>query len=237
VVARRATYQFTVVPSALIKVGLGSSGAAAVLFAAALALLDGSSPSPLELIVAAHRFETDISGRECGPQDHAASVYGGLNLIEYPSLFSNRIPTARIWPALTFWTADERRDAPEIIKEIAAAHTDAIWERKAELTRRIAAACVNGDPGALVEAMWAEARIQAELGMLTQRQRETIAVVQSVGGAAKVTGAGGGGVLVALATGAARERVVEALTRRGLKRLTLAPGENGLALGSGSETR
>jgi mevalonate kinase len=231
--ARNDFYQVTLFPSVLIKVGLGSSGAAAVLFAAALALIDGSSPSPRELIVSAHRFETDIGGRECGPQDHAASVYGGLNLIEYPSLSAQRIPTAGIWPALSFWTANESRDAPEVIKEVAGAHTDEIWETKEALTRRIARACVAGEATALVDAMREEAGVQADLGMLTRRQQATIAVVVSLGGAAKVTGAGGGGVLVTAAAGRVQERVVDTLSRQGLERLMLSPGDDGLAIRMG----
>ncbi|HEY7223712.1 MAG TPA: hypothetical protein VH561_09005 [Micromonosporaceae bacterium] len=231
VAAVAGTYEFNVVPSTLRRLGLGSSGAASVLFAAALAIVNGSSLTREELIAAAHTFEVKIGGQTCGPQDHAASVFGGLNLIEFPSLVAQRIPWGGVWPALSFWSSDEDRAAPAVIQEVIRLHRPDIWETKGPLTRKIAAACAEGDTVALVDGLRREAVVQNELGMLTERQRKVVAAVEAAGGAAKVSGAGGGGILVvATSHASAQPPFGGQLREHGLVRVTLSVGDQGMGV-------
>ena len=192
-------YTIQVFPTALTNIGLGSSGAASVLLTAAATILEGQPISDKELIRAAHQFETNLASWPCGPQDHVASVLGGLNLIEYPSLRSRKIAYASIWGMLTFWMLDDRRNAHEVIPLTMQSHTSAVWARKHDLTWNISDALAAGDLGAIIKTMREEAVIQKQLNMLTSFQLEAIKAVERIGGGAKVSGAGGGGVIVAFA--------------------------------------
>jgi mevalonate kinase len=225
------SYHVNVVPTGLLNVGLGSSGAASVLFAAALAIVDGSSPLAAELIRAAHTFETEIAEYPCGPQDHAASVLGGLNLIEFPSITVHSVPDLSAWTALSFWTTDERRQAHELIPAMAARHTEAIWATKATLTRRIATAFAGCDIDTVVDCIHRESLVQTELGMLTARQLKAVAAIEADGGAGKVSGAGGGGVLIVAAVDAeVHSRIGEKMLGQNLRELRLWVDDRGLYL-------
>jgi len=189
-------YVVDIFPTELMGVGLGSSGAASILLASAIALAENRVISIRELIYEAHYLETKLASCPCGPQDHVAAALGGLRLIEYPSLRQNQVPYLSIWNELTFWMASERRQAKKIIPKIVDGHTRIMWDLKREITRNIANSFSSSSLPDIIEAVRNEYTIQKQLQMLTDLQLNAVELVMSRGGAAKVSGAGGGGILL-----------------------------------------
>lgn len=63
--------------------GLASSAAIAVALVQAAARASGEEPDRAQVAETAYRIETAVLRRGCGKQDHYASAFGGLNLIEF----------------------------------------------------------------------------------------------------------------------------------------------------------
>jgi mevalonate kinase len=226
-----SAYEVDVVPTEYINLGLGSSGAGSVLLAAALAIIDGSTLTDTDLIEAAHEFETSTADFECGPQDHAASVLGGLNLISYPSLAVTRMTDLAAWSAFTFWTTGQPRHAGDVIPITVERHTGRVWATKAVIVRTLVAAFEAKDRAGITECVRRESVIQVELGMLTDRQQELAELATTFGCAAKVSGAGGGGVLVFATPDDDRTaKLRRELDREGLHELALQVGPQGFSV-------
>lgn len=228
---RGDAYRIKVFPTELMNVGLGSSGAASVLFVTAMAIVEGRSSTTMELIGNAHQFETILAACPCGPQDHIAAVVGGLNLIEYPSLKYHEIAYASAWNLFTFWLNNETRNSSAVIPATMQRHTSVIWDLKHELTRNVRDALAIGDIGVIIEAIRDEAAIQNRLGMLTIRQAAAIDAAERHGGAAKVSGAGLGGVVVTFAPDRnSKSAMQSALHDEGFEELALSVDNQGISI-------
>jgi mevalonate kinase len=226
-----SAYDVEVVPTEYINLGLGSSGAGSVLLAGALAIIEGSTLTRSELIDAAHGFETSTEDFECGPQDHAASVLGGLNLITYQPFQVTSMSDLTAWSAFSFWTTRQTRHAGEVIPITVERHTERVWADKARIIRSLVAAFQADDRPGMTDCVRQESIIQTKLGMLTDRQQELAELATTFGCAAKVSGAGGGGVLVFAAPDDGRMvKLRQELEREGLHELPLRVDPRGVCV-------
>ncbi|MCH8274366.1 MAG: hypothetical protein IH851_06215 [Armatimonadetes bacterium] len=229
----RGGYEVEIFPTQQIDVGLGSSGAASLLIAAAVQIIRQGSPSLRELVKQAHEFEKHQAECPCGPQDHAACVLGWLHLIEYPTLKATRVPYTSVWDRFSFWRSNGTRRAREVIPGVIRRHTEVIWRLKREITRTLADAFATADVAAILEAVSREFSIQMDLEMATDRQVRAVGCVQKAGGAAKISGAGGGGTLVVVAPDSdTRAQIGNLLRDHGFREVSLSVDSRGLAVES-----
>jgi mevalonate kinase len=224
-------FRFDIFLPSYIGLGMGSSGAGAVLLLGALAIVENRFMCDLELIHEAHYFESHLAMCPCGPQDHTIATLGGLRLIEYPSLDHKKIDFAPVWESLTVWKSDGFREARLIIPEVLSQHTELIWNRKKLLATTIAESFSRGDIRSTLEGVRNEYEIQKELRMVTELQAKAVEAVIHAGGAAKISGAGGGGVVVAIGTNDTQQASIRSILKGfGYSPIPLSIDNNGLLI-------
>lgn len=226
-------FQVDLHPSAFTRIGLGSSGAASLLLATASALATKQLKSLIGLVEDAHRFETEMASWPCGRQDHVASAFGGFRLIEYPSLAQKPVSNLNLWSSLGFWASDERRSARVVIPQILDSHTRLMWDLKRVITKNVTEAFESSSVEDLIEAIQSEFALQKQLRMPTDLQTQAADIISSYGGAAKVSGAGGGGMLVVVSPSRDKdERIRHALSSKGFREIQLTVDSQGLLIES-----
>lgn len=208
------------------KLGLGSSAAAAVAFAAVFC---DDTDTIYDIARTAHRaFQGGGSGI-----DVAASSYGGL--LRFHGGRAQPAPALPIglavvvaWtgvPAKTQGFVDAYRALPERGRHAAA--IDAA-------TTRFLDAAGQGDSGALLRAVHDARTAMHELGraaridIVTAEHARIAAIADAAGGAAKPSGAGGGDVAVCFVPAKARAQLERALTAAGLAVVDVAVGAPGV---------
>jgi mevalonate kinase len=106
-------------------------------------------------------------------------------------------------------------------------HYEAIFDAIAGVVTDTRSALAAGDLGALGPLLDANQALLAQLGVSSPELDRLIAAARAAGAAgAKLSGAGWGGVMLALATAATQERIAAALSRAGAARVlatTVAP--------------
>jgi mevalonate kinase len=198
-----------------IEMGLGSSSAASVMFAAVEQLLEGKRIDLLSLAKRAHEFETVAGRMPCGPQDHVAATLGSLRAIEYPSLASTRIVAPEVWNNITFWRNRRARRARDVIPNTVGRHNELDWREKEFVTSATIESFVNADVPSVVKSLTRECEVQKRVGMLTEEQIRASSIAASFGAAMKVSGAGGGGVMVCAIENRARLSELRQALQRG----------------------
>lgn len=215
--AVRVTLAPTVPPGA----GLGSSAAMAVATARAIADHAGASLDEDTLFAAALGSERVFHANPSG-LDHAVAMRGGL--VSYvrgtpPTIRSVQSPTpldlviAQVAPggdtgALVSGVALRRERFPDAIGRVI--------ESIGDVARRGEAAIVAGDVTTLGELMDIDHGLLCALGVSTPELDAAVGAARAAGAlGAKLTGAGGGGCMVALVTAETADGVASALDALG----------------------
>lgn len=209
------------------RAGLGSSAALSVAVARALATAHGEHPEVAEIESRAAAGERCFHDRPSGI-DVAVAARGGLGTFDTGSgLVSLAAAPVTIVVGLT----GETRQTRDQVNRVAAARerdpesTDARLARLGELATRGAEALAGGDTGALGGFFDEAQRVLAELGVSSPGIDEMVSAAAAAGAiGAKLTGAGGGGAVIALAPGA-EDRVAAAWRKLGKEAFVTTVGE------------
>ncbi len=177
--------------------GMGSSAALSVALIRAVRALDGQTPSVDELYEQAFEIERVFHGNPSG-LDHAVSARGGL--LRYrrgpPPSFEPLSSPAGRWVVLD---SGEEGNTAELVAGVASRRPriDPILERIGALVHE--AATVLDDPAKLGPLLNENHALLREIGVSNSRLDALIAFAREHGAlGAKLAGAGGGGVVLAL---------------------------------------
>ncbi len=196
--------------------GLGSSAAVTVATLKAVLTLLHEDVSRKKLASLAHRVELEVQG-SASPTDTAAATYGGV-LMVHPGRGIERLGAGEGLPLVVGNTRKERstkllvakvRRLRESMPEV----VDPIIGSIGTLTREARRCLENGELERIGELMNINHGLLEALGVSTQELSHLVYVARSAGAeGAKLTGAGGGGCILALAR-RKHEQVLRALGR------------------------
>jgi D-glycero-alpha-D-manno-heptose-7-phosphate kinase len=211
--------------------GLGSSGAISALIVGLFDRAFNLALSKYEMAQMAYEVEHDDLGHAVGRQDHYASVFGGMNFIEFSREGSVVFPL-RLEPwileelryHLQLFYTRKKRDSTDIVatqvayyREKRPATMDALAELK-ELTRQMQRRLVQGklrDFGELLHESWLNKQ-RVNPGAVNPYLQQLYAEARDKGAiGGKVTGAGGGGFMMFFTPFMQKGQVSEALARLG----------------------
>ncbi len=185
--------------------GLGSSAAMGVACARALAAHAGRELGEPELLALALGWEKVFHGNPSGI-DHTLAALGGVGLYSRATGFS-RVPT-RGALRLCLGDSGERASTREMVEGVARLRarrpeaTDRTFEAIGVVARNGALALREGDARNLGDFMNLNQNLLASLLVSTERLEDLCASARASGAlGAKLTGAGGGGCVIALAPG------------------------------------
>jgi D-glycero-alpha-D-manno-heptose-7-phosphate kinase len=226
--------------------GLGGSSTLAVTIAAAVAGSMSRELSPRDLRHLVRDAEAQVILVPTGIQDYEAAIRGGVLEV---ALNPGEIETRRLVEDATFIEdrillvdAGVTRFSGLNNWEMFKAQVDNVGEVRslfAEIVGAAKDACaaIRGeDEGALVRAVareWAARRRLAQ-GVATPEVDAIVETAAALGGAGKVCGAGGGGVVLAIAPKHARATLIGDLTSKGFR--VLAAGVDRVGLKVEAET-
>jgi D-glycero-alpha-D-manno-heptose-7-phosphate kinase len=224
--------------------GLGGSSTLAVTIAAAVAHSISRPLSPRDLRHLVRDAEAQVIRVPTGIQDYEAAIHGGVlevaldpgeiqtrRLVEDPTFVEERILLVDAgvtrFSGLNNWEmfkaqVDDVGDVRALFAEIVAAANDAREGITAE------------DEGAVVRAVRREwtARKRLAAGVATAEIDAIVETAVARGGSAKVCGAGGGGVVLAVVPREAREALIRDLGGRGFRVLDAKVDRAGLQIRS-----
>ncbi|MSP90476.1 MAG: hypothetical protein EXR79_01510 [Myxococcales bacterium] len=221
--------------------GLGSSAALAVAAVrAAHRLATGAAPDGADLLADAREVECIVHGRSSGLDPAAAAgtgavlFRGGGILDRVPIACTPALLAAR-WVLLDLGVAASTRTAIEAAQtargRLGAEAVRSLRDRTTAAAAMAASALERGDVDALAEALTTAGACLEPLGVVDGAMRVVLdAAIDSGARAAKQTGAGMGGMLLALCADAGAAERVRAATRNltaGQWVLTVAPDAPG----------
>ena len=209
--------------------GLGGSSTLAVTIAAAVLGSLSREISRRDLRQLVRDAEAQVIRVPTGIQDYEAAIHGGVldialnpgeietnRLVEDESFVEDRILLVDAgitrFSGLNNWEmfkaqVDDSGNIRQLFAEIVAA------------AREACVAITTEDETALVQAVAREWRARRSLapGVATPEVDQIVAIAQSQGGAAKVCGAGGGGIVLAVAPKGHHQALVQDLNLKGFK--------------------
>ena len=211
--------------------GLGSSSATAVALVKALSTYMGRHLTDQQIAERACHLELERLGSPIGKQDQYAAAFGGFNTFEFASDGTVTVRPLAIEPPtvealerrLQLYFTGVQREANVILRaqsdNIAAHRTEGAPTDLLDFATQTEAALLSGDLdglGALIREGWERKRGMAA-GVSTDRIDQWIACAMANGAlGAKLTGAGGGGYLLAMAAAGDEERLRSAMLTEGL---------------------
>lgn len=214
--------------------GLGSSSATAVALVKALSTFRGEHLTDLQIADRACRIELERLQSPIGKQDQYAAAFGGFNTFDFEPDGSVKVRPLAVEPytvealeqRLQLYFTGMQREANLILKtqseNIAAHKTEGEATDLIEYATQTERALLRGDLdqlGALLRVGWERKRGMAE-GVSTERIDEWVACALQNGAlGAKLTGAGGGGYLLAMAAEGQEDRLRTAMLVAGLRPL------------------
>ncbi len=197
-------------------VGLGSSSACCVAGAAAISRLfeETSKEQILELAIEAERtiFE-NTSGADC-----TVCTFGGLMeydkkrgflQIESDSNFNLVIANSNIEHSTDVIVSNVRQ-----FKEKNEEEFSNLCQKELELVKRVSIMLKNNDLGGLGKCMHDNQEFLETIGISNEKLREMIKITEDTSFGAKITGAGGGGCIIALTDESNLEKTILKLRER-----------------------
>ncbi len=226
--------------------GLGGSSALAVTIAAAACRAAGRPVSEDELWPVVRDAEAQCIGVPTGIQDYLAALYGGVLAIHLEAgrvrVEKLALDPARVEECLLLVDAGATRFSGINNWEVFKARVDGDRDVKEALNAigaaalRVRAALVEGrldDVAPFLAEEW-QARKRLAAGVTTPEIDRIVELALSVGGAGKVCGAGGGGMVAVWAKPPRRERAEEAIRGAGFSLVDFRIDRQGLVLEDGA---
>lgn len=214
--------------------GLGSSSATAVALVKALSTYAGEQLTDHQIAERACQIELDRLRSPIGKQDQFAAAFGGFNTFEFAPTGEVSVRPLALDPPtvealerrLQLYFTGLQREANRILKaqseNIAAGRTEGAATDLLEFARETEEVLTRGDLDALGELIrlgWERKRGMAS-GVSTERIDAWVARALEAGAlGAKLTGAGGGGYLLAMAAEGQEESLRQAMLAEGLRPL------------------
>ena len=214
--------------------GLGSSSATAVALVKAVSTYLGQQLTDAEVAERACHIELERLGAPIGKQDQYGSAFGGFNVLCFGRDGSVDVLPLEVAPAtvealerrLHLYFTGVQREANKILREqqhnVAKRRTTAPMTELLDFAVQTEEALVAGDldrVGLLIREGWERKRALAS-GVTNERIDGWIDLALEHGAlGAKLTGAGGGGYLLAMAAEGQEERLRHAMHCAGLKPL------------------
>lgn len=199
-----AGFRLTIRGDLPVAVGLGSSAALAVALIRAFAAATATRLADDVVAQRANRIEEQFHGRPSGIDATTATLGGVLRFRRGATLEAERVPVAGNFRFALLDTGTSHTTSSTVGALAAEVHADpsrheSLFAEIGELARTGEAALRAGDPTALGAAMNENHPLLARLGVSTPELESAVAAARA-GGAlgAKLTGAGGGGVVLAL---------------------------------------
>jgi mevalonate kinase len=180
--------------------GLGSSAALAVAVARAMLAAAKRPADPALLDAAATASETILHGRPSGV-DAALAAAGGVGVFRRASgLRAMKVPALRVLVGPSGMPRSTAAMVDAVAKAVAGDASDARLAELGALTDTGTAALLGGDVAALGTAMSRAHTVLAGLGVSNDRLDSLCEAARASGAhGAKLTGAGGGGAVIAVA--------------------------------------
>ncbi|WP_370005037.1 mevalonate kinase [Methanothermobacter sp. KEPCO 2] len=195
--------------------GLGSSAALTVALIGALDEYHGRESEPEDTAARAHRVELEVQGA-ASPLDTTVSTYGGLVYLD--SQRNVEKVNARLHD-LVIAHLDHSGDTAEMVAGVAELRSrfpdvmDGIMDAVEMITLRAYRALLSNSPEPIGDLMNINQGLLDAMGVSTGELSMMVYEARSAGAAgSKITGAGGGGSIIAYCPGCA-EDVAEALNR------------------------
>lgn len=224
-----------------IRYGLGSSAALSAGFTAALLSflkLPWDKKTIFDIAYAGEKF---FHGNPSGG-DLATVIEGGFlwfrKEFEFLKTFSILPfkPHKNIKQFILINSGKPKESTREMIEKVARLRTsspqkvEALFNHQEELTKQMAIAFRDGDEDSLIECIKSGERNLEELGVVGERAQAIIRGIEKLGGAAKISGAGGvrSGSGMILVYGVDRDRLLNYVKQNKLKLLSIRIGEEGL---------
>lgn len=199
--------------------GLGSSAAVAAATATAVSRLLGVEMALEEVFRTAYEVERFVHGTPSGI-DPAISTYGGV-LLFYKDKDSTPLDVKRDIPLVVGDTGDERSTGEMVARvrerrERYPSVVNPLIEAGGKLVLRAVEALKEGDLDVVGELMNVNHAMLSAVGVSTESLDRLVHAARKAGAlGAKLTGAGGGGCMIALAPPDGLERVVSAIEEEG----------------------
>jgi mevalonate kinase len=223
--------------------GLGSSAAVVVATLGALSSHLALDLSIDEIAKEAHRIERSVQEGLGSPTDTALAAFGGYQIVEEGSARSIELPEIKVVVGFTGRPHDTRAEV-EKVQRFRAGYpeiVDPIFRAIGEISRR-ATGCIRDDRledlGMLLDTNHG---LLEAIGVGTRELSELVYASRGAGGAfgAKLTGAGGGGCMIALPrTGPENVlRVMTAIAQARGEPFSAATGCQGLRLEGPADER
>jgi len=199
--------------------GLGSSAAVAVAATAAVARLAGLQLTPEEISKVAYVAEVHVHGRPSGI-DNTVATYGGAIYYRRGEGF---VKLSADFSPVRFILADSgiQRSTGEMVAKVLSLRSrhpsvlDPIYEAATNLVESARAAIERGDYETLGELMNVNHGLLSALGVSNAKLEELVYAAREAGAlGAKITGAGGGGMVLALAWEDDSEKVAQQLSKK-----------------------
>lgn len=188
--------------------GLGTSAAVAVGTVAAYAILTGHELDSTEIARLAHETEIRVQGI-ASPMDTAVATHGGMLYImpAYPQPHIERLPITSGLPMVIGYTEREFRTS-ELVKRVCEMRetypelVSPILQCIGKITERAKAALARGDLPSLGSLMNVNHGLLDSLGVSSKSLNDMVYSARFAGAiGSKMTGAGGGGCMIALCPG------------------------------------
>lgn len=180
--------------------GMGSSGSLAVALVRARAVWQGRTASLQECIDEGFRLERLFHGNPSG-LDHTVSARGGAVRYRRTAAGLELEPIHLGWLPLVVLDTGKAGDTAALVAAVAARRPamDPVIQRIGALVEEVGPALARGDLSVVGEAMNENQRLLAQLGVSAPDNDALVAFARSQGAlGAKLAGAGGGGVVIAL---------------------------------------
>ncbi|MEM3551882.1 MAG: mevalonate kinase [Candidatus Bathyarchaeia archaeon] len=216
--------------------GLGSSAAVASAVAAAVGSLLNLKLSKEQVFKIAFEAERTVHGTPSGV-DPAIATFGGTLLFQVDTGFKPLEVKGEI-PLVIGNTGVERstRDQVEKVRNLRSKHPkifESLMETAREITLRAMEALIEGDMETLGELMNLNHALLYGLGVSEETLERLIKAARNAGAlGAKLTGAGGGGCMIALTDKKKIENVLEAVQKAGGEAFTARKTNEGVRIES-----
>ncbi len=198
--------------------GLGSSAAVSVATIASLSRLFGIALEKKEIARLGHRVELEVQGA-ASPTDTLTSTFGGMLFIEPTKKRHINIAFSEL-PLVIGYTADPRSTA-ELVKSVRERRErhpeiiDSIIAQIGNITRKARHFLEEKNLESIGELMDINHGLLEALGVSTEKLSRLVYVSRNAGArGAKLTGAGGGGCMIAY-TPENEEEVIKAIAKEG----------------------
>ena len=213
--------------------GLGSSAAIVVAAVAAISRHQGQRLSQKEIAAISHRLEKKVQQGLASPMDTALATYGGYMQVSREILPLD-LPPLKVVVGYTKMPHDTKSEVEKVqdLKKRYSDLVDPIFQAIGAISERAVSLILEQNLVELGRLMNVNHGLLGALGVSTRELAELVYAARGAGGAlgAKLTGAGGGGCMIALPGSAGIDALMVALRQARGDAFSVVTGCEGVRL-------